>query len=272
MTKKKGEVVVVQRVVTPPVSKETLDTIPGRALAFLRAVGTTPAIRAALATKGYEDADHAEGWVLLHTASGFSSSAPLGVIVDVTVRDAIVELDALDEDLFRTVRAALTRLHPAAGAFVLDGLGPSTGAAAVVGVKELLDRLDALESSPDRKATRADDKGALATLKKRGVDDAERARLRALVDRAEAPASAPATPDDAAVQEQQRLSALIALYAWFADWSETAKTVVKRRDYLIRLGFAAEPGLSSDARSTLRHGRPPCDTRLEPPTRPGASD
>jgi hypothetical protein len=238
MTKKKGEVVVAPVTTALPVSKETLDTIPGRALMFLRAGGTTPAIRAALATKGYEDTDHAEGWSLLHAASGFSASQPLGVVVDVTVRDAIVELDSLDEDLFRTVRAALTRLHPAAATFVLDGLGPSTGAAAVVGVKQLLDRLDALEKSPDRKATRADDKAALATLTKRGLDDAERARLRALVKRAEAPASAPTEPDDSAAKEQAHLAALVALYGWYADWSETAKTVVKRRDYLIRLGLA----------------------------------
>lgn len=35
-----------------------------------------------------------------------------------------------------------------------------------------------------------------------------------------------------------RLEGLRALRAWFDDWSETARTVVARRDYLIRLGLA----------------------------------
>ena len=59
---------------------------------------------------------------------------------------------------------------------MLAGLSPSNGAAAILGVETLLDRLDALASSKN-----AADRAAIATLDARGLDDAERKRLRALV-------------------------------------------------------------------------------------------
>jgi hypothetical protein len=72
-------------------------------------------------------------------ASGSTTS------VDRGVRDAIAEIDAWDEDGFRIVRAALGRLHPEQAKTVLAGLSLSTGAAAVLGVETLFDRLDASE-------------------------------------------------------------------------------------------------------------------------------
>jgi hypothetical protein len=46
--------------------------------------------------------------------------------------------------------------------------------------------------------------------------------------------------DEAALARaaEQRKSALIAARAFFEEWSELARTVIKRRDYLIRLGLA----------------------------------
>ena len=77
----------------------------------------------------------------------------------------------------------------------------------------------------------------MPTLAKRGFTKAERARLRSLVDTAQTvktPAAAPATP----VTVKQHLEASVALHSWFADWSETARSVVKKRAYLITLGLA----------------------------------
>jgi hypothetical protein len=68
---------------------------------------------------------------------------------------------------------------------VLRALGPAEGAGAVLSVKNLLDRFDAFESSPDRQPTREVDRAALATLEARGLGAAERTRLRGLVKKAE---------------------------------------------------------------------------------------
>ncbi len=220
------------------VTRETLEGTPERVLPFLRAVGTSLPIRSILRAHGFDAAEQKLGWTLLHAVSGFTEDAAAET-VDVKVRDAINSLDAWDEDGFRIVRAALTRLHPAQATFVLAGIGPSVGAGAVVGVKTLLGRLDALEKSPERKATRKEDQAALDTLATRGINAKERARLADLVQTAQSATEVEA-PDETgkAAREEVYVEALRALRVWYVDWSEMARSVVKRRDYLIRLGLA----------------------------------
>ena len=136
------------------------------------------------------------------------------------------------------IHAALAHLHPAQDEFVFAGLGPAQGPGAVVGISLLLDRLDALESSPDRTSTMKEDHAALATLAKRGIDAGVRKHLRALIkdaQRAALPATVPASPPP---DEQAREQALEQLYVWYKDWSETAHALIHRRDYLILLGLA----------------------------------
>jgi len=218
-------------------SRETLEQTPLRALPLLRAIGTRRAIRAAMGAFGYTPEDHQEGWALLHASSGYvEGQAPDAI--DAGVRSAIIELDAWDEDGFRVVRAALGRRHPDQAAFVLDGIGPSEGPAAVMGVKRLLDRLDALEKSPARKATRKEDHAALATLAQRGLDAKERARLAERVATAEGVAAPPEDDTDREKRAEAHVEALAALRAWFDEWSEIAKVAVKRRDHLILMGLA----------------------------------
>lgn len=234
MSKKNGEPVV------PMVGRETLEETPTRVIKFLRAVGTSIPIRGALAARGYAEDDHQEGWTLLHGASGYVPASALVSEIDVGVRDAIRDLDAWDEDGFRVVRATLERRFPDQAKQVLEGLAASTGPTAVLGVKTLLDRLDGLEKSKHK-----DDHAAIALLAKRGVDKDERERLRALVEKAETPATS-AGDDGAtaaaraasAARDEQRVAALASLRAWYEEWSEIARAAVKRRDHLILLGLA----------------------------------
>jgi hypothetical protein len=105
----------------------------------------------------------------------------------------------------------------------------------VVGVKTLLDRLDALDKEKD-----PGDKAALKILSARGLSADERARLRGLVQIAEkgtsiAPSGVEEVVDDKAAERQKTLTAL---RAWFEEWSEMARVAVKRRDRLMRLGLA----------------------------------
>ncbi len=46
------------------------------------------------------------------------------------------------------------------------------------------------------------------------------------------------TSSTAPTNTATRLDDLRALRAWYDDWAETARTVMTRRDYLIRLGLA----------------------------------
>jgi hypothetical protein len=229
----------------PPVAtvtRETLEATPGRMLPFLRAIGTSRAIRGLMMSVGYTAADHQKGWTLLHAVSGYSAGAELDD-TDATVRDAIAAIDAYDEDFFRILRSALSH-HPEQAAFVLQGLSASVGPKSVLGVKQVLLRLDELEKGEDRKATRKADHAALATLAKRRIDEKERARLAALVADAESSGGDEPAPtaEDATQTDEEHVRALTALRAWYEDWSEMARVAVKRRDYLIRMGLANRKG------------------------------
>jgi hypothetical protein len=223
------------------VSRDTLETVPQRALTFLRAVGTSRSIRAALLSRGYSSDDHYEGWKYLHACAGFSEDASdMDDAEEPVVRDAIAELDGWDESGLRIVRATLERRFPDQAEFVLKGLKPATGAAAVLSVERLLERLDALESAPERKDSRKQDLAALEVLGKRGIDEAKRKRLRELV--ATAKSVTPIVQVDPKIAEQEeatRLEALSNLYAWYREWAEVARATIKRRDHLIRLGLAS---------------------------------
>lgn len=235
----------------------TLEETPVRVLTFLRAAGTSVAIRSLLAARGYTDSDHEEGWRLLHKVSGLRPAA-VAPPADRSVSDAINTLDGWDEDGYSLVDAALTRRFPEQAKFVLEGLAPAKGAASVLSVKNLLERIDALESSPERKATRKQDQAAVAAIAAKGITQEERARLRGLVDLAQTAVKAAPTDTGASEQvERVLLEDLRALRAWYDEWAKTAKVAIKRRDYLISLGLAK--------RKTKKD-----KTDLSEPWRPGA--
>lgn len=233
---------------TPQPSRQVLEEIPTRSLKFLSALSKSSIIHAALAARGYTEPDHQEGWELLLQVTGFRRPA-VAVAESTAARDAAVEIDAWDEPNFRLIRAALDRRHPEQSLFVFEGLTASTGAGAVLGVATLLDRLDALEKSPERKATRKADQAALDTLTKRGIPTAERARLRALVTTAMTAAKAEEDASDAA-DDGVPNEALLKLHAWYGEWSEVARAVIKRRDHLIRLGLAKRKKTARGAAGT----------------------
>ena len=95
-------------------------------------------------------------------------------------------------------------------------------------------------SAPSRhEAPRRSPATILATRSARGITAKERARLADLVQTAQSTTEIEA-PDEAgeAAREEAYVKALGALRVWYVDWSDMARSVIKRRDYLIRLGLA----------------------------------
>ena len=97
-----------------------------------------------------------------------------------------------------------------------------------------LERREMLVTGAPRVATRAIDKQALAVLDRLGFDDVEIMRLHALVREGRATITFSGKTTAAA----DYLVAVRKMYAWVTAWSEVARTVVTRRDHLIRLGLA----------------------------------
>jgi hypothetical protein len=214
-------------------SAQILEITPDKATRLLSGIGAVATIRTLLAEAGMTDQAIIEGRDLLFACL----AAPRGVSAAQDTDDARAqraakaELDQWDEPSFGRFGATLRRHHPGAEAYVFD--------AAVHGVATFLTRIDALEAGtdPDRSGTKKDDKKAVELLATRGLDKAERARLRELVEVALGPTAK--LPDGPANQTpEQRVQALTRLREWYDEWAATARAVVKKKSYRIRLGLA----------------------------------
>jgi hypothetical protein len=222
-------------------SPEVLEETPPRATKFLLGIGAVAIVRTQLAAAGMTAEDLLEGRKLLLAclAQPERMTPELDSDDAQSTRAATAELDAWDEPNFARYGAALRRRFPSAYAYVFRDLKASTGSAAVAGVATFLARIKALAegSDPARSASVKDDAKAVALLETRGLKTAERKRLDALVKRALGPTeSLDALPAEETSDE--RLAKLALLKGWYDEWATTARAVVKKRVYLIRLGLA----------------------------------
>ncbi|WP_437277287.1 hypothetical protein WME90_39545 [Sorangium sp. So ce375] len=223
-------------------SDTVLETTPERVTKFLMGIGAVAAIRTLMAGAGMTDDDILEGRALLLDV--LAAPRQPGASADTddarAQRAATGELDQWDEPNFARHGAALRRRFPEVNTYVFKDLAPSTGTAAVQGVATFLARLDALENGtdPGRTGLKQSDKKAVAFLGTRGLDKAERKRLQGLVDVALGPTS-PLPEQTELPESARRREALAKLRAWFDEWSTTARAVIKKRSYLIRLGLAS---------------------------------
>ncbi len=222
------------------VSDRTLNETPARVITFLAAISLVPEIRAALASVGMTEADLEEGRQLVVTlvATPCTAKPTLDPTTFEEQRQALLEVDQWDEAAFARTYAVLNRFFPSACAYLFQSLQASRGPDCLRGVLTYTARLNILEngSDPDRQATRSDDKKAVELLAHRGIDKAERTRITELAMKAIGPTESPLMPE-ASPNEEKRQQTLINLRRWFEDWSETARAVVRKRQYLIRLGL-----------------------------------
>jgi hypothetical protein len=214
------------------VSLETLEQTTQRALDLLIALGTSPGPFTLMSTRGYDESEHKRGWALVQKLIG-------NPVVESKEKNdgalAVAELDNWDEGGIKLINAGLTR-HPEVRDRVLAGIAPIAGTGAVMNVAVLLERLDVEERNNDGRA-------ALATLAKRGLDAAERKRLQGLVNTAKKAANAaPVSFRDS----PEYVETLLELRDWYTEWSEIARLVIKRRDYLIRMGLAERRSSGGD--------------------------
>lgn len=227
---------------TVTVSREVLDETPGRALQMLMAINRSLPIRAAAERVGCTRSVRLEGWNKIRAVTGVellsSSGGDDESLVDVDVATAITTLDNSDEKLLAKIKATLQHRFPSEAKKVLDGLSAKRGAASVLVVSTLLDRLDALEKSEGGRA-------ALDRLSQRGITADERSKLRALVAKAsgaddvsDKPVKSAPAVKSGATSDEDYLRSLRVLRAWFEEWSELLRTEITRRDYLIQLGLA----------------------------------
>jgi hypothetical protein len=222
-----------------PPSEWALRELPARVAVFLRAVGTHPPLRVALKAGGYGVADHAEGLRLLTAAcpyleDGFDPSA------DQIARSAAAELEAWARKNLMRLRTAMERLHPDVVVLFPDRL--PGGAEVILVVDTLLERLAKLETEPEGARV-------LETLARRGLDKGRREQLAMLVCDAKR-AEPPLMPSRGEIERVREPDSLVALHRWYDDWAGTARAMIGRRDWLIRMGLLdrRRRGAESEAR------------------------
>jgi hypothetical protein len=206
---------------------------------FLRALGTRPAIRGALATRGYTESEHQRLWGLLLTLMGYNpASAPTEGSNESLA--SLSFLDNADGPLLRAFQAVLEARYPDQYQYATAGLTASEGLKAVGVVQQLVDRTAAMRdgTDPARASKRDEDKKAAEVLAARGVlSPAMHETYRAHL--AKAKAIAPeitATPTTEAQKKYQ--DAGREFHISLREWRELARQTITRRDYLISLGLA----------------------------------
>lgn len=237
-------------------SRSTLERSVANAIRFLRAAGTSGTIFRKLQAEGYSAAHHREGWQRVLDASGYvpqhvrsvkgAEEAARGEEEEASLR-ALRELDALDGPLLVRLDALLGEEHPEQAEFVLFGLQAGESVQAALNVKAVLERLEALASAPEREASRAEDAAALEVLAAFGMDEAWRARMAALLDRAQGPPPEAPLP----IEPETLREAQYQVYVWYRRWSRLARLAPLMHGELVRLGLrqlrSGEQGGGEDA-------------------------
>jgi len=236
------------------VTDATLNAGPARLLAFLQGA-CDPAIRAKFAPLGWSDASANEAWGLLEALKA-ANVIPVAPEAD-PVAEAIAACETWQGTGLVRARAMLQLRFPEQAAFMFHDFAAGTGTAAVLNVSSFLQRRQQLEDGVARKGSRKVDHEALALLDANGVTKAVIKDLGGLVEMAQrvVAGTAPEGPVDEAAAK--RTIALRKIHAWLTAWSDMARTVITRRDHLIRLGIAKRRARKAKASVTVTPPAPP---------------
>ena len=217
-------------------TRQALAETPIKVLKFLQGIGGTLSIRLALREHGYSRPVQDTFASLLQQAVGLGPAVGESMSEgDKLAKDATEKVEVWVARAFQVSHAALRYEHPEVHAHVFQGeLQASRGFGALVVASLFLDRLDEIQTSPDRKATRKADHAALAKLTERGFGEEERERIRKLVQVAH---SAIDSDGLGTVDQESATKALYKLRVMYLEWAEIAKVAITSRRELLRLGL-----------------------------------
>ncbi len=205
-------------------------TLEARALRMLRTLGTSAAIRSAMAAHGYTQAEHEEGWNLCVALGGYRGTPVESN--EAAIRAALAAVtDFAHRDLAR-LASGVKRFFPEQYEALFGGLVMTTEANPVVEANLFLDRYEAMNGKGAKKT----DHAVVALLAQRGFDKDAAAKLGAELEATRVEPEANITSTDAE-RDARRDALLQKLQVWFDDWSLTARMTFHRKDHLIRLGI-----------------------------------
>lgn len=193
-----------------------------------------PQIRMLLALRGTDETLE-EGWELFTVASGrrLAYTHPFGAMLAEDDTKRLIQ--AIDDDenaWFPVVDATLTRHFPHVRDELFKNISQTQGPQVVVSVGTLLERIRELEAQPTAETTQV-----LALLDSRGFTQRLREQMYARVEQVRR-ASEVTLPEIDPNSAAERDAALAKAWDWYREWRQIARTVVRRRDMLMRLGLS----------------------------------
>jgi hypothetical protein len=224
-------------------SNKDVDRMLEKGQRFLRTISRKPQIAVLMATFGYTEQDHQEGWRLYLKVMGAPEGEALLETYDTAAeqKQAIVYLDLWDEPHFARAKAALKHRFSDQYWYVFHNLEASEGVAAVAAVNTYITRIQALRdgTDPDRAPHRKTDTAAVKLLESRRLAGTELEKeLQGWISKAQG-FQLPAEPSKHLQAQEELLQKNAAAFQiWLNDWRETARAGIRRRDYLIQLGLA----------------------------------
>lgn len=133
---------------------------------------------------------------------------------------------------FPVVDATLMRHFPRVRDELFKNISQTQGAQVVVSVGTLLERINEMEAQPTAESTEV-----LALLDSRGFTQRLRREMYARIEQVRK--SSEITPQEIEPNSAaERDAALAKAWDWYREWRQIARTVVRRRDMLMRLGLS----------------------------------
>jgi len=209
------------------VARITIGQKAERVLKLLMGI-RNPRVGEALAQYGFTAKDLDEGWRLLKALTDGRLSTRTPQKQDPS---QLATLDAWENRWFPIVAASLRSRYPSVHDWLFLNLGQTEGAAVIISVTTLLDRIARMSSEPSLGAEGAQ---ALELLKSRGLNAGTIQVAKDLLAGLGSlgPAEPAVTPDPEAQAKAEEL-----MWNWYLEWGEIARVAVTERRLLREMGF-----------------------------------
>lgn len=226
------------------VAKLTMSQKAERVLTLLLALRNAR-IAGALKQHGFTNADLEEGWTLLRAVTRTQLDEPVeSVPMD---SDALRALDAWENQWFVIASATLGRRAPQVHERLFRNLSQTDGVEVIVSVGTFLERLDNLDKPTKDGGLGNEGKDAKKLLAARGLSDKVIGEAKALVHQLSHVEGPLPDLEKVAAEEASFEKAEENLWAWYLEWSTIARSAIKQRSLLIKLGFLRGNGRSDGA-------------------------
>lgn len=196
-------------------------------------------VASALARCGFAKEDLAEGWARLTALT----EGRLDVVVSDGDPKLVEALDAWENEWFPVANASLRARFPEAHKFLFNNLTQTEGLEVITSVGTFLTRVEKLSLPENEGGLGRQGAAARKLLVKRGITEEVVREARDLLTQL---GHIESTDEPDGLDEEEDAQREQALWDWYLEWSEIARTKIKNRRLLRSLGFLKPDGSPVD--------------------------